>query len=492
MDGAPQTPQLSQAHAQWLAGRGVDPALAAAYGVHSRGPALAFVFQQRGAPKFAKCRAPEKKFFIEPSGQPLILWNEDSLRVPDAPSMTLVITEGEIDALSVLMTGAVYVVSVPNGAPAKAGAGKIDPDRDTAFSYLWKDGKLLPELARFKKIILAVDGDAAGNNLRAELAIRLDRTRCWQVAWPSGCKDANDVTQALGVEGLKRVLASSKPMVPNELVSYYDIPDLPEGDVFCSGWPELDPVIKISPPELIIVTGPPGSGKSQWVLNVGANLARDYGLRGAVIQLEDTPQKNREALVSFGIRFGCGVPQGDLSGDALRLRGFAERWVHQMFVTISPPEDDEITIDSLTNLVKEAATRHGCRWLILDPWNELEHIWGRGESEAVYTNAALKYIKKLARKYGLTIFIVAHPNAEGGKKTDIDKMNLYDVAGASAWNNKADQGFVVFRPSPKSSMCYVKKSKTKDVKRFGACATMKFDYHDGSSSYNFIEFHDEA
>ncbi|KAM7254907.1 hypothetical protein ACFE04_020148 [Oxalis oulophora] len=47
------------------------------------------------------------------------------------------------------------------------------------------------------RIILAIDGDAAGQALAEELARRLGKERCWRVKWPKKnddehCKDANE------------------------------------------------------------------------------------------------------------------------------------------------------------------------------------------------------------------------------------------------------------------------------------------------------------
>ena len=74
-----------------------------------------------------------KTFWIEPKGAALCLWNEDCLSEPsEAP---LIITEGELDALSFLASGATHVVSVPNGAALeKPGEGDDRSRRRTAPS----------------------------------------------------------------------------------------------------------------------------------------------------------------------------------------------------------------------------------------------------------------------------------------------------------------------------------------------------------------------
>ena len=72
---------------------------------------------------------------------------------------TVVIVEGEMDALSVNMAAdgfdeKVVPISVPNGAVNKVVDGNTDPSEDTKFKYLW-DNKEVFETAG--KIIIACD-----------------------------------------------------------------------------------------------------------------------------------------------------------------------------------------------------------------------------------------------------------------------------------------------------------------------------------------------
>lgn len=46
----------------------------------------------------------------------------------------------------------------------------------------------------------------------------------------------------------------------------------------------------VQPPRLIIVTGPPNHGKTQWTLALVSNLARLHGMKGAILQFEDNPE----------------------------------------------------------------------------------------------------------------------------------------------------------------------------------------------------------
>ena len=114
------------------------------------------------------------------------------------------------------------------------------PTRDTAFRYLWEGGKLKAGLQTVKKVILATDGDQKGCVLRDELALRLGRPRCWYVSYPHGCKDANEVLVRHGADALRELLEGAKPMVPDRLVSFSEIPSRADARRFSSDWRDLD------------------------------------------------------------------------------------------------------------------------------------------------------------------------------------------------------------------------------------------------------------
>ena len=49
----------------------------------------------------------------------------------------------------------------------------------------------------------------------------------------------------------------------------------------------------LTPPELVVVVGPPQAGKSQWTDCYVANLARVHGIKTAILQFEDSIERVR-------------------------------------------------------------------------------------------------------------------------------------------------------------------------------------------------------
>lgn len=462
---------------------------------------LAFAFYSpSGELLYNKTRIPQadggKSFRRDRSDVKSELFNAQCLGETCGPDDILIITEGEIDALSFLSIGCPYVVSVPDGAQlAKPGEGDIDPGQDRAFAYLWQGRKLRPEIAQFSKFLLATDDDDKGRILRDELAVRLGRNKCWWIAYPEGCKDGNDVLRKYDSDALTDALAAIEPVVPSRLVPFSAIPESGYRESYTSGWPGLNPFLKIVPPELMVVTGHPGSGKSLWVVSLVANLARTHGIKSAILQFEDNVERNRVDLLAYARMQVDGIAHS-VDGDGVVMRAptnakeLATQWIDKHFITISPSEEIDASTDYtlawLQEAIDEAATRHGCKVVVIDPWNELEHIFGRGTNEATYTNDALRMIKKLARRYRIAVVIVAHPSKEGGKVKEITEMSLYDISGSAAWKNKADHGIIVHR-NVDQGFTWIKVDKSKNHMVMGKPGIVRMRYETEIANYKFID-----
>ena len=124
--------------------------------------------------------------------------------------------------------------------------------------------------------------------------------------------------------------------------------------------------------------------------------------------------------------------------------------------------------------------------MIVDPWNEIEHIFAKGQTEAQYLNLAVSRLKRLGRRYQLLLIVVAHPNAEGGRETDIERWSLYNMAGGAVWNNKADHGIVVYRPDDEEPICYVKIAKSRQHALLGRPGIVRMRYRPMYGTYDCV------
>lgn len=430
------------------------------------GNVVAFPFIERGHVVAEKYRASGKRFWQRKGGK-RTFWNADVLDDPalETGVAPLIITEGEIDALTAIDCGFPFAVSVPDGAPAvREGENPtdlrpIDPSHENVgkFAYLWNNRD---RLRRIKKFILAVDNDAPGKRLEAELLRRLSAARCLFLDYPDGCKDLNDVRRAEGSEGVTRILNGARPYPVRGLYRLGDYPDLPEPETFSTGFPDLDPYFRLWLGELIVVTGIPGFGKSTWVINLCVNLAKcnDWTIALASFEIPTVPTLRHKLRLAV-----LGKPPTAWDGfDAAR----ADRQIGRHFVFIDDEPggdgDEDMTLEWLLERAADAVLRDGISVLVIDPWNEVEHAKPRHETETEYHNRALRMIRRFASRYRVAVIVVAHPTKDvAGKDGHARVPTLYDIAGSAAWFNKPDHGIVIDVPDPhgNETVIWVKKSR---------------------------------
>ncbi len=447
--------------------RGLDIEMATKMGASYVPGKFLFEYRQNGQFRYRKVRTtPEKGFRCEPAGQPKQFWNLDAVReLPSPPSEPLVICEGEFDAIALAQSCGGYVLSVPNGGSGKRSEGTIILSKDSEFSYLWQDDRLLPEIDQFRKIILCTDADNNGVVLRDELALRIGEERCWYVTYPSECKDANDVLRRHGEGGVRALVEGAKPMRPGHLVKPSEIPSRSTEQAYVTGWRWLDQNMRLVRPELMIVTGEPGHGKGQWIRSMVLGLAETHGWRTALLAPEDPAHRLKRDMMRYARRkhfvsLMSGKPHWDSTPEQDRQ---AMEWCDQHFRISTPPEDEPITLSMVEAEMESAALQHDCQVFVLDPWNEVEHTWAGGLTETQYIDGAIRRLKRKGRRLGLLLIIAAHPT----KMKDGEKANLYSINGSATWRNKADHGVIIYRPEPDDEEVEITIEKCKDHETMG-------------------------
>jgi twinkle protein len=407
----------------------------------AEGQIIVFPYFQQGEEVNAKYRAANKKFYQKPQGTKTF-WNADILTDPCLKdgSVSLVITEGEMDALAVIEAGYPYCVSVPDGAPAPRthsddGGGHddqdIDPDHDIKFGYVFHNWEALKSV---RKIIIASDNDNPGKRLAEELVRRLGRVRCQFVVYPENCKDLNEVLCAHGAAKIVDILKDARPYPVSGVYTFSDLPPEPELNPMTTGWGRLDPFLRPYYPAFMVVTGKAGSGKSTWVNQLVAQMSIIHGLS--------------VAMASFEMRINPFVSEvllntyNDTRGGTQEER---DAWLENSFVFIAPEPTDnneEFNIDWLIDRATVAVIRHGIRILVIDPWNEIEHAVRRMENHSDYIGRAIRALKRFGREFHVLVIVVAHPSKYGAQK-DACEITLYDVADTAHFSNKADFGVVI-------------------------------------------------
>jgi twinkle protein len=388
------------------------------------GAAVAFPYRRNGQGYAAKFRAVDRKDWRSTQGVTRGLFNEDALKAGEGP---VVITEGEIDALSVIQAGYSRAVSLPDGWNEDGGKRDVLVAAETALrASPW--------------VIVAGDSDAAGASLPKTVANILAGHDVRFVRWPDGCKDANDVLVRFGEGELARCLIEAKRIDPagGFITGITDLPPAADRRVLRIGMKPFDFVLAFEVGAMSVGTGTPGSGKSTFSTFAAYHVAKNEGVRVGFMSFETHPHRTRDHLC----RLECGKPWAELSErqqaevGATLDRSF--RIVHRTF------ESGAHHLEWLRSMIYTLAVRDGCKLINVDPWNELEHMPMPGESMTAYINFALQQIRQWAEQYDCHICVIAHP-----KKMQTDGKPRaptgYDIADSAAFFNKPALGWSVFQ-----------------------------------------------
>lgn len=424
-----------------------------------------------------KYRTSTKDFRQEKGGKKCLYRRDKAMR---SDKDALIVTEGEIDALSCLIAG-FEAISIPDGAPSEN-----SKNFNTKFDFLNGTEKLFE---RYKKVIIAGDNDAPGKRATQELGRRIGVEKCFVIQYPGGCKDANDILVKHGKDALKKTIENAKPFPVEGIVSPLSLSDIVlyeySQGVQCgesTGWSNLDELYSVKPGELTIVTGIPGSGKSNFVDALAVNLIMGPGWRFGVFSPENWPlQRHAQTLTEKIVSKSFNPSKyGDRMTPLEAKEGLE---MLDEYVKFIAPKKEILSVDTILKYARILCLQFGIKGLIIDPWNEVEHNF-KGLSETQYISQELTKIRRFARFNGIHIWVVAHPtklikNLSG----KYDPPTMYDISGGAHWRNKADNGICVYRDfETNETEIIIQKIRFKEIGKLGA-AKLKYTYSGNYKSW---------
>ncbi len=434
----------------WLRdARKLDGALLQEMGVRpvsheSLGQSVAFPYYRNGKPYAAKFRTVEKKF-LSTKGVSRGLYNGDALsRDQDQP---VVITEGEIDCLTVMQSGFLRAVSLPDGWTEQG--NKTEALVEAA-----------ERLMQSPFVIVAGDNDKAGESLPKAVANVLAGHDVRYVTWPDGCKDANDVLIAHGEGMVAQCINAAKRIDPpgGVISGFSDLPPLSAQRVLKVGRAPFDGVIALELGEFSVWTGLPGYGKSTLVTFIADEVSRNERIRVGMIGFETHPYRIRDQLSRSKYRKAFkALSDGERQSLLVDLDA---RWRMVHF-----SGEVENHLGWLNGMVRALAIRDRCKLIVVDPWNELEHLPEKGESMTHYVNFALREIRRMAKSMECHIALVAHPakmRTDGPPRPPTG----YDIADSAGFFNKPGLGITV-HPTKEDWQVDIINWKTRDALLYG-------------------------
>tara|TARA_R110000824_G_scaffold131101_1_gene293028 strand:- start:4062 stop:5768 length:1707 start_codon:yes stop_codon:yes gene_type:complete len=411
-----------------------------------------------------------RKNFKLVKGAEKVFYNIDNTVGHDS----VVIVEGEVDVLSFIEAGVKSVVSVPNGATLN----RLNLDYlDNCIEYFEDKSK----------IIIAVDGDEAGQNLQQELIRRFGAEICYTVGF-SNHKDANEYLLGYGPSMLKRLIDQAEPVPLENVVTLNDINEelqefIEEGfkPGYQVGLDNFDSIFSTYTGQFITVTGVPSSGKSDFVDRMVVGYQLKYGWKTAFASPENKPTFLHAHKLMRKV--------GDWMPSKVDIN--SKKWnevtemINDNFYFI---ENERYDLDSVLEKGAELVKRKGIKCLVIDPYNKIKM---HGATSMSIPDATMEYLTRIeafAKKYDVLVIVVAHPT-KMYKKEDgtLDEPNMYNIKGGGEWYDASYHGLLVHRDYTKGTVkVKVLKVKFQNLGENQAEAHFKWDKVSG----NYIPLQD--
>ena len=337
----------------------------------------------------------------------------------------LIITEGQIDSLSVAECGITNAVSVPTGA--------------TGFTWL---ANCWDWIIKFKEIVVFGDNEHGKITLADTLRARLPQTvKVVQRKDYLGEKDANAILLKYGKAAVVRAVDGAEmPKLENvkdlSTVQTVDINALPK---IKTNIPGIDRVIGgLVMGQVVLLTGKRGNGKSTFMsqlvceaLDQGENVfiysgeLADYHFKRWIdFQLAGTDYIKSIQNVYGDFEYTISDDVTRKISDWYKGRAFIydNNWI----------PDDGGEFESLPETIEKVIKQYGVRLVCIDNlMTAMETVQENDQLYLAQSNFVGK-LKKIAVKYDVVVILVAHP-----RKTKLEFDND-DVAGSADITNKAD------------------------------------------------------
>lgn len=335
----------------------------------------------------------------------------------------LVITEGQIDSLSVAEAGISNAVSVPNGARG----------------FTWIEN-CWDWVTKFPEVVVFGDCERGKVTLVDELSRRLRcKLRVVRQEDYLGEKDANAILQKYGPEAIRQAVHNAQVLPVNHVVRLADVEsvDLNDLERIRTGFSNLDRVVDgFFMGQLVLLTGKRGEGKSTLIgqlmaeaLNQGYKvLAYSGELPGYQFKrwLDFQLAGPQNVLTTYNV---YSDPRYSLEGETVQR---LNRWYYDNAFLYDNNSLNGDEYESLLETIEKTIQRYGVKLVCVDNLMTAIDV-ASADSQYIQQSQFVRSLKQIAVRYNVVVLLVAHPKKTDGKVTDNDA-----VFGSSDITNRAD------------------------------------------------------
>jgi len=310
----------------------------------------------------------------------------------------LVITEGQIDSLSLSAADIENAVSVPNGA-----------NGFTWIPYCWD------WVSKFEQIVIFGDCENGQVTLAETIRKKFHRNniRIVRIKDYLDCKDANEILQKHGAEALKNAVDNAELVESDKIIraSSVEAVDIENTPSISTGIDLMDKAMSggFRRGELCVITGKRGDGKSTFTSQLVANVLNNpetkvFMYSGEMINI------NVKRWLDMQL-----VGRKEIQNSIIdRLNAwYDDRLFFFDNTAISEDEDVEVL-----KIAEQAINKYGCNFIVID---NLMTALDSGSTDIYRMQSAFaKKCASLARRTESIILLISHPRKGGGDDFDND------------------------------------------------------------------------
>jgi twinkle protein len=350
---------------------------------------------------------------------------------------TIVITEGELDALSVWQARSNWpVVSIPNGAQSAR----------KALQYQ------LRYLLGFDEIVLMFDGDSAGAQA-VEDCIDLFPSDQVFIATLDAYKDASEALQANDAEAIRQAYYNKKSYVPQSIIDGRDLFDLVSEPLHGrdADYPfdALNTVTGgLRKGELVCCTAGSGTGKSTVCGEIAVSLI-NQGQTVGYIALEESVKRTGLRLMTVAankpLHLDNQIDAKDFSEAFTATLGSGRVFLRDGFGSVDP--------DALLNDIRYLVKTNDVQWVILDHLSIL--ISGNeSQDERKTLDIVMTKLRSFVEETGIGMILISHLRRNSGDKGHEDgaRVSMSQLRGSQSIAQLSDLVIALERDISKGDM----------------------------------------
>ena len=261
---------------------------------------------------------------------------------------------------------------------------------------------------------------------------------------------------------------------PSEIEAMYRemmINGIPKG-INC-GVEDIDECFRLDRGKLVVVTGVPNMGKSEFVDFLCVQYNKLYGMKTMFFSPENQPLPLH--INKLFSKFEGATFRESMLDD--RHYTDVRKYIYENFLFFNYSR--EYRIEDILDTAEQYIYDTGIDILVMDSYNKLLHDTSRNETEVI--GRELDLLERFAKRLNIIIILVAHPKKMDRKGDGRAIPDAYDINGSANFYNKADYVLVVHRDYEQD--CTILNVDKVKFKNYGARGTMNLAYDSISGNY---------